>query len=65
MEGNKDSLRNIWDKIKHINIHITVVLEGEDRDRPEKMFEEVTGKKFHNMGKEILKSRKHKVSHTR
>ena len=27
------------------------------------MFEEVTGKNFHNMGKEILKSRKHKKSH--
>ena len=31
MEKNEDSLRDLWDNIKHINIHTIGVLEGEER----------------------------------
>lgn len=31
MEGNKDSLRYLWD-IRHTNMYIIEVLEGEDRN---------------------------------
>ena len=31
MKRNEDSLRDCWDNIKHINIHIIGVPEGEER----------------------------------
>ena len=31
MKRNEDSLRDLWDNIKHINILIIGVLEGEER----------------------------------
>ena len=30
---NEDNLRDIWDSIKHINISILWILEGEERKR--------------------------------
>ena len=30
---NEDSLRNLWDNIKYINIHIIGVLEREEREK--------------------------------
>ena len=54
MKRNEDSLRDIWDNIKHPNICIIGVPEGEERERPEKIFEEVTAENFPNMGKEIV-----------
>ena len=54
MKGNEDSLRDIWDNIKHHNILIRGVPEGEEREKgPEKLFEEIRVKNFPNMGKEI------------
>ena len=32
MKRNKDSLRDLWNNIKHTNIHIIGVPEGERRD---------------------------------
>ena len=32
MKRNEDSLIDLWDSIKHVNIHITVVPEGEERE---------------------------------
>ena len=53
MKRNEDSLRDLWDNIKH-NIHIIGVPEGEEREKgPEKIFEEIIVKNFPNMGKEI------------
>ena len=50
-----DSLRELCDNIKHTNICIIGVPEGEERKkRPEKMFEEIIAKNFLNVGKEIL-----------
>ena len=54
MKRNEDSLRDLWDNIKHNNIHITGVPEGEEREKGlEKIFEEIIVKNFPNMGKEI------------
>ena len=33
---NEDSLRELWDNIKHTNIQITGVPEGEERERDRK-----------------------------
>ena len=39
-QRNEDSLRDLWDNIKHTNIHIIGVPEGEEREKgPEKIFE--------------------------
>ena len=48
-------LRDLWDNIKHTNIHIIGVSEGEEREKgPEKVFEEIIAENFPNMGKEIV-----------
>ena len=42
MKRNEDSLRDLWDNIKHTICSIGV-LEGEEREKgPDKMFEEMT-----------------------
>ena len=54
MKRNEDSLRDLWDNIKHNNIRIIGVPEGEEREKgPEKIFEDITVENFPNMGKEI------------
>ena len=54
MKRNEDSLRDLWDKIKHNNIRIRGVLEGEEREkRPKKIFEETIVENMPNMEKEI------------
>ena len=50
---NEDSLRDIWNNIKHTNIRIIGVPEGVEKG-PEKIFEEIIAKNFPNMGKEIV-----------
>ena len=65
MKRIEDSLRDLWDNIKCTNIRIIGVPEEEEKKkRTEKIFEEVTVENFPNMGKEIVKSRKHRQSHT-
>ena len=54
MKRNEDSLRDLWDNIKHNNIRIIGVPEGEEREKgPKKIFEEIIVKNFPNMGKQI------------
>ena len=54
MKRNEDSLRDVWDNIKHNNIHIIGVPEAEERDKgPKKIFEESIVENFPNMRKEI------------
>ena len=54
MKRNEDSLRDFWDNIKHSNISIIGVPEGEEREKgPEKIFEEIIVENFPNLGKEI------------
>ena len=52
-EKNEDSLRDLWDSIKHNNILIIGVPEGEGREKgPEKISEQIIVENFPNMGKE-------------
>ena len=51
----EDSLRDLWDNIKHTNSFIIWAPEEEQREKgPEKIFEEIIAENFSNMGKEIV-----------
>ncbi|XDA83235.1 hypothetical protein R6Z07F_013129 [Ovis aries] len=55
MKRNEDSIRDIWDIIKHTNIRIIEVPEGRGREKAsEKIFEEIIAENFPNMGREIV-----------
>ena len=55
MKRNEDSLTDLWDNIKHTNIHIICAPEGEKREKgPKKISEALTGENFPHMGKEIV-----------
>ena len=64
MKRTKDSLRDPWDNIKCTNNQIIGVPEEEKKKGYEKIFEEVIVENFPNMEKEIIKSKRHKESHT-
>ena len=54
-ERNEDSLRDLWDNIKHMNICVIGVPEGEEREKgPEKTFEEIIAENLLNMRKKIV-----------
>ena len=64
MKRIEQTLRDLWDNIK-LNIQIIGVPEEEEKkEGTEKIFEEIIVENFPNMGKEIVKSRKHRESHT-
>ena len=66
MKRIEDSLRDLWDNIKRTNIRIIGVPEEEEKKKgTEKIYEEIIVENFSNMGKEVVKSRKHRESHTR
>ena len=55
MKRNENSLRDLWDNIKCINIWMIRVLEEEEKKKvSEKLFEEIIVKIFPNMEKEIV-----------
>ena len=55
MERAEDSLRDLWDDIKHTHIQIIgVPEEAEKQKRYEKIFEEIVVENFPNMKKEIV-----------
>ena len=55
MKRTKDSLRDVWDNIKRINIWIIgVSTEEEKKKGSEKIFEEIIVENFPNMEKEIV-----------
>ena len=57
LKRNEDSLRELWDTIKHTNIHIAGVTEGGEREKQtEQIFEEIIVENFANMGKESTHS---------
>ena len=46
---------DLWDNVKHMNLCIIGVPEGEEREKGhEKIFEKIIAEKFCNMGKEIV-----------
>ena len=55
MKRNENSLRELWNNIMYMDICIIGVPEGKEREKvPEKIFEGIIAKNFHNMGKESL-----------
>ena len=55
MKITEDSLRDLWDHIKHTNIQIIGVPEEEEKKKGyDKRFEEVIVENFPNMEKEIV-----------
>ena len=55
MKRTENSLRDLWDNIKHTNIRIIgVPEEGEKKKGYEKIFEEIIIENFPNMEKEIV-----------
>ena len=51
MKRTEDSLRDLWDNIKHTNIRIIGVPEKEKKKGYEKIFEEIIVENFPNMEK--------------
>ena len=66
MKRIENSLRDLWDNVKHKNICIIGVPGGEEREkRPEKILEEIIAENFANVRKEtVTKSRKCRESQT-
>ena len=65
MKRAENSLRDLWDHIKHTNIWIIRVPEEEDKKKVyERIFEEIIIENFPNMEKEIVKFKRHKESNT-
>ena len=55
MKRTEDSLRDLWDHIKHTNIRIIGVPEEQEKKKGyEKIFEEIIVENFPNMEKEIV-----------
>ena len=55
MKRIEDSLRDLWDNIKHTNIRNIGVPEDEEKKKgTEKIFEEIIVENFLNMGREIV-----------
>ena len=55
MKRIEDSLRDLWDNIKHTNIQILGVPEKEEKKKgTEKISEQIIFENFPNMGKEIV-----------
>ena len=54
MKRAEDSLKDLWENIKHTNIRIIGVTEEEEKKGYEKTFEEIIVENFPNMEKEIV-----------
>ena len=55
VKRTKNSLRDLWDNIKHTNIRIIGVPEEEEKKKGyDKFFEEIIVENFPNMEKEIV-----------
>ena len=65
MKRTEDSLRDLWDNIKHTNIRAIGVPEDEEKKKGyEKVFEEIIVENFPKKEKEIVNSKRQKESHT-
>uniref|UniRef100_A0A8D1C8X8 L1 transposable element RRM domain-containing protein n=1 Tax=Sus scrofa TaxID=9823 RepID=A0A8D1C8X8_PIG len=54
LKTNEESLRELWDNVKHNNIRIIGVPEGEEREGDRKIFQEIIAENFPHMGREPL-----------
>ena len=65
MKRTRNTLRDLWDNIKHTNIRIIGVPEEKEKKKGyEKIFDKIIVENFPNMEKEIIKSKRHNESHT-
>ena len=66
MKRTEDSLRDLWDSIKHTNIQMIGIPEEEETKKGyEKIFEEIIVENFPTLKREqSMKSKRHKESHT-
>ena len=54
IQKNEKRMRNLWDNLKHSNIQITGVPEGEEEEQEiENLFEQIMKENFPNLAKEI------------
>ena len=53
IQKNEERLRNLWDNLKHSNIWIIGVPEGEQHQEIENLFEQIVKENFPNLVKEI------------
>ena len=54
IQKSEERLMNIWDSLKHSNIQIIVVAEGEEQQQEiENLFEQIMKENFPNLLKEI------------
>ena len=62
LKANEESLRELWDNVKHTNIHVIAVPEGEEWEKgTEKIFQEIIAENSPTWErKHSLKSRKHR-----
>ena len=52
MKTNEECLRELWDNVKHTNIRIIGVPEGEEKEKgTEKIFQDITAENFPHYGK--------------
>ena len=63
MKRTEDSLRDLWDNIKPTNIKLQGSQEEEKKKGYEKILKIIV-ENFPNMEKEIVKSKRHRESHT-
>ena len=53
-QNSEERLRNLWDNLKHSNIPIIAVPEGEEKEQEmENLFEQIMKENFPNLAKEI------------
>ena len=64
MKRTEDSLRDLWDNVKHTNIWNIGVPEEEKKKGYEKVFEEIIVKNFPNMEKERVNQVQETQSHS-
>ena len=54
IQKNEERLRNLWDNLKHSNIRIIGVPEGEEQEQEiEDLFEQIMKENFPNLAKKI------------
>ena len=65
IKRNEDSLRDLWDNIKHRNIGVLGVPAGEEREKGADIFEDIIAEHSPNLGKEMdIQVQEHRESQT-
>ena len=66
MEKTEGNIRDLWDYVKHANLFIIGIPEGEEREKViENVFEEIMAENSPNLKKETSRYIKHKGSQIR